>query len=211
VRQITMADADYPLALRAALRDEAPGCVSAAGNLDVLRGKALALFCSVKCPGNLILKTYDVACALRDAGVTVIGGFHSPMEKECLTLLLRGTQPVIVCPARGIEGMRVPGEWRGPLAQGRLLILSPFDDRHKRPTEELSQCRNAFVAALADEVFVAYAAPGGKTDQFCRRILRWGKPLLTLADDANATLIALGATPVEPGTIGKKVAMGSQQ
>jgi len=197
---ISQADAAYPPALRVHLRDEAPGRIAAIGDIAILRVKTLALFCSVKCPGNLILQTYDAACALRDAGVTVIGGFHSPMEKECLTLLLRGTQPVVICPARGIEGMRVPGEWREPLAQGRLLILSPFDNRHRRPTEELSQRRNDFVAALADEVLVAYAAPGGKTDQFCRRILRWGKPLLTLADDATALLIALGAKPMKPET-----------
>lgn len=44
---------------------------------------------------------------LRDAGVTVIGEFHSPMEKECLNILLRGSQPIIVCPARSLENMRI--------------------------------------------------------------------------------------------------------
>jgi hypothetical protein len=34
------------------------------------------------------LKTYDLARDLRDADVPVIGGFHTPMEKECLRLLL---------------------------------------------------------------------------------------------------------------------------
>jgi len=27
---------------------------------------------------------------MRDEGVTVISGFHSPIEKECLRILLRG-------------------------------------------------------------------------------------------------------------------------
>lgn len=53
----------------------------------------LALVCSVKCPGDLILKTYDLAQQLREAEVTIIGGFHSLMERECLTILLRGNQP----------------------------------------------------------------------------------------------------------------------
>lgn len=48
----------------------------------------LVLSCSIKCPGNVILKTYDLAGALCDAGVPVIGGFHAPMEKECLDILL---------------------------------------------------------------------------------------------------------------------------
>ena len=97
----------------------------------------LALFCSVKCPGNLILQTYDLACALRDAGVTVIGGFHSPMEKECLSLLLRGMQPVIICPARSIERLRLPTSWKALLAEDRLLLLLQLAnfrfDRHGAP------------------------------------------------------------------------------
>jgi hypothetical protein len=54
---------------------------------------------------------------LRGAGIPIIGGFHSPMEKECLDLLLRGQQPIVICPARSIQGMRIcgfpqPGDWR---------------------------------------------------------------------------------------------------
>lgn len=67
-------------------------------NLGVLDTRLLALFCSVRCPGDLILKTYDLARSLRAPGMTVISGVHSPMEKECLNLLLHGDQPIIVCP-----------------------------------------------------------------------------------------------------------------
>src|SRR5215471_2050218 len=77
--------------------------ISALGNLDLLNSRPLALFCSIQCPGDVILRTYDLIRALRDAGVALIGGFHSPMEKECLTLLLRGSQPVLVCPARAMD------------------------------------------------------------------------------------------------------------
>jgi hypothetical protein len=48
------------------------------------------------------------------------------MERECLALLLRGTQPVIVCPARSIGRMRIPAAWKEATARGRLLALSPF-------------------------------------------------------------------------------------
>ena len=54
----------------------------------------------------------------------------------------------------------------------------------------------ASLAALADKVFVAYAAPGGKTESFCKRILEWGKPLLTFDAPDNDALLALGAQPV---------------
>ncbi|HEY5910764.1 MAG TPA: hypothetical protein VJA21_09200 [Verrucomicrobiae bacterium] len=84
--------------------------VTVLGDPALLRRQKLALFCSVKCPGDLILRAYDYAKKLRDDGVTVIGGFHSPVEKECLRILLRGTQPVIICPARSLANMRVPVE-----------------------------------------------------------------------------------------------------
>jgi hypothetical protein len=41
-------------------------------------------------------------------------------------------------------------------------LLSPFEKKHHRATADLAQKRGEFVAALADAVFVAYAAPGGK-------------------------------------------------
>src|SRR5438876_1122861 len=117
-----------------------------------LVSRKLALLCSVRCPGALILRTYDLARALRDAGVTVASGFHSPMEQECLRLLLRGRQPVVVCPARSVERMRLPAEWKPAIEAGRLLVLSPFAPHQRRMTADLAAKRNAFVAALADEV-----------------------------------------------------------
>ena len=45
------------------------------GNLQLLEEPLTALFCSARCPGDIILKTYDMACSMRDAGVPVIGGF----------------------------------------------------------------------------------------------------------------------------------------
>ncbi|MBI4338046.1 MAG: DNA-processing protein DprA [Chloroflexi bacterium] len=189
-------DAAYPAEQLKAIGDD-NSVVAARGDVDLLtRHQFVALFCSVRCPGDLILKTYDLARALRDAGVPVVGGFHSPMEKECLRLLLRGRQPVVVCPARGIENMRVPSEWRPPLAEGRLLLLSPFSSSHRRPTADLAALRNDFVATLAHRVFIAHAAPGGRTEAFACKVLGWGKPLLTLESDRNANLVALGALPV---------------
>ena len=167
--------------------------IAALGDAGLLQRRKVALFCSVRCPGNLILKTYDLACSLRDGGVTVIGGFHSPMEKECLTLLLRGRQPIIICPARGIEGMRLPRPWRGPVDEGRLLILSSFSAKQNHVTSKYAQARNLFVAALADEVFIPHASPGGKTEQFCRQVVTWGKPLKTFDSPDNTNLVAAGA------------------
>jgi hypothetical protein len=69
----------------------------------------------------------------------------------------------------------------------------------KRATAETAAFRNEFVAALADRVFAAHAAPGSSTETFCRRVLERGKPLLTFAAPENAALLAAGARPMTPG------------
>lgn len=189
-------DSVYPPMLPSLLGREAPSRIAVLGDLNILDRKTLALFCSVKCPGNLILQTYDLAQRLRQSGDTVIGGFHSPMEHECLTILLRGTQPVIVCPARSLSGMRIPAAYKQPLEQGRMLLLSPFADTVRRATVETAMLRNRFVAAVAGAIFVAHAEPRSKTEWFCRAVLEWQKPLYTLAGNANGYLLTMGAQPL---------------
>ena len=87
----------------------------------------------------------------------------------------------------------MPKEYARPLAEGRLLLLSPFGERVKRATEGTALFRNDFVAALAERVFVAHAAPGGKIEVFCRKVLEWRKPLQTFDAPENAALIVMGA------------------
>ncbi|HSV74150.1 MAG TPA: hypothetical protein VLH79_10360, partial [Chthonomonadales bacterium] len=67
-----------------------------------------------------------MAARLRDEGATVISGFHFPLERECLRVLLRGRQPIVICPARALEGMRIPAECRPAFHEERILYLSPF-------------------------------------------------------------------------------------
>jgi predicted Rossmann fold nucleotide-binding protein DprA/Smf involved in DNA uptake len=195
VKSIDRSDARYPAVLRKYLGIQAPDCFFGLGDLAILRQKKLALFCSVKCPGNMILQAYDLARQLRDEGIVVISGFHSSMEKECLSLLLRGKQPVIWCPARRLPAKKLRKEYAGPISDGRLLMLSPFGERIKRARQDIARFRNEFVAALADQVFIVYATPGGKTESFCKKVLGWGKPLLTFNSPSNAALLASGARP----------------
>ena len=175
-----------------------PRAVMARGDLGVLDGPLTALFCSIRCPGDIILRIYDLARELRRTNMTLIGGFHSPMEKEFLDLLLRGTARVVVCPARSIENMRVPREWHRAVAEGRLLILSPFGCSHRRPTAALAAQRNEVVAAIATDAFIPYAAPGGRTEALAHKLAASGKCLRTLDSLINANLLALGARVTKP-------------
>jgi len=180
-----------PIATRPDFSDQRQ--VSVIGNLGIPDDhKTTAFFCSTKCPGDLILKTYDLAQAWRDKGEAIIGGFHTPMEKEVLPILFKGTQPVVICPARGIGNIRLPAEWKAGIDAKRLLILSPFEDKEKRPTAALAEERNRFVAAVADRLFIAYAHLGGKTEALAREALAQGKPVFTFDHPATANLREMG-------------------
>lgn len=178
--QLEQNDALYPQALLRYLGPDAPPVLSALGDTALLKREKLALFCSVKCPGQVILQLYDAARRWRDNGVTVISGFHSPMEKECLEILLRGTQPIIICPARSLDTLRLPRAWQAPLEQKRLLLLSPFAAPNHRITKKLAHQRNLFIAALAEQVLLAHVTPGGQTQALANQIGQWHKPVVNL-------------------------------
>lgn len=184
---------DFPIALKAKRGESVYERIWTIGNVAILKQPLLGFFCSSQCPGDVILKLYDVARALRDAQIPVISGFHSPLEKECLDLLLRGKQPIVVCPARTVERMRIPTAWQRALNEERLLILSPFESEFRQPTVALAERRNHVASALAHELFVGHAEVGSKTEQFCCEQLESEKRLFLLAESKNSLLLEHGA------------------
>jgi len=193
--RIKQGDRDYPTALVDRLGDTAPSCLYTMGDMAILRNHFLGLICSIRCPGNVVIKTLDAIRALRDAGVAVIGGFHSPMERECLDILLRGGQPVVLCPARRIAGLRIGQTSRQAVKNGRLLILSSFADNIRRTTALQAMMRNDLVAGLASALWVPHATPGGKTWPTIRSALERQQPVFTFATKDNGNLLEEGVRP----------------
>ena len=204
IQHITQKDTYYPTRLEQYLKTETPETIWARGSVDLLPGQNTtlngdlwALFCSSKCPGEIILKAHDLAQEFRKAGIPTISGYHSPVEQECLRVLLRGSQPILLCPARSIENMRLKPVWKNALSAERLLILSIFGHQHKRSTAALAHQRNLFVAALADKIYIAHAAEDSKILEFAQIVLAWGKPVFTFETPANDSLFQLGARWIE--------------
>lgn len=180
-----LAPSALPPALRCRADADPTLAFTVRGNADLLTNRLIGFFCSESAPGDAILSTYDLALALRDADHTFIGGFQSPMEKEFLTFVLRGTASVIICPARSIARMRLPATWRTPLQTGRLLLLSPFPDKTRRPTRQTATQRNALVADMATSLLVPHAAPGGKVERLCEDALARGKAVFTMCPNTG--------------------------
>ena len=180
----------------------------------------VALLCSSLCPGTVIVHGLDIAIALKDAPITIVSGFQSPLEKESLKFLLRGSVRLIVCPARSAVGIRTPAAWKQPIADGRLTIRS-FIDEHRgigllpvvraassprrakprRPTTDLAEQRNRFTCAISAAVLILHASPNGKLERLATELLASGKQVWTLADPANASLVNLGAQPLSASNL----------
>ena len=132
---ISLLDSTSPRLRRVAhIATEPDSGIESYGNRELLEMPLLAVFCSIECPGDLILQTYDLARLLANIGHwAVIGGFQSPIEQEFLIALLRGTTPAIVCATRTLHATSLE-PYRQVIDQGRLLLMSPFASHERRMT-----------------------------------------------------------------------------
>ncbi|HAF14166.1 MAG TPA: hypothetical protein DCK99_10815 [Blastocatellia bacterium] len=131
------------------------------GHASLLDAPLNALFCSRTCPGEKILEAVDLAQRWRTEEHAVISGFHTPVEKECLRIFLRGPQRIVICPARGLDPFQLPPDWQQKFTRDELLIISPFDSSIRRPTKETAEIRTRLVLSLAQSKTIIHASPGG--------------------------------------------------
>lgn len=139
------------------------------GNAALLDQPLDALLCSRACPGAKIIEAMDLAQRWRAENRAVISGFHTPVEKECLRIFLRGPQHILICPARGLDPFQVPTDWHSKFERGELLIVSPFDSTVRRATKETAKTRTRLVFDLASQHSILHASPGGVLDNLAKR------------------------------------------
>jgi predicted Rossmann fold nucleotide-binding protein DprA/Smf involved in DNA uptake len=195
VQTVFKKDKVYPASLRGRLGKCSPDSIYVVGDTSVLKQAAVAFVCSVQCPGSVVIHTFDAIRNLRDAGVTVIGGFHAPMEQECLDFLLRGKQPVIMSLPKGLSRPKLTPAQRRAVEDGRMVLVSIFPETITRTNKRQSQARNEFIAALASSVLIPHASLGGNAESIARQVVGRAQPLFTIQDPENDKLIQLGAQP----------------
>jgi predicted Rossmann fold nucleotide-binding protein DprA/Smf involved in DNA uptake len=131
------------------------------GNAELLHTPLTAVLCSNACPGAKIIEAMDLAQRWRAENRAVVSGFHTAVEKECLRIFLRSSQPLVICPARGLAPFQLSGDWLPKFERGELLIVSPFNSSIRRPTKETAEARTRLVLELATSHMIIYATPGG--------------------------------------------------
>ena len=134
--------------------------VFALGNADIAGCRKTAFLCSRNYPAGAVLRIYDWAKEMRDAGECVISGFHSRLEQDVLDILLEGSQPIIHAVARGLPKRYPPAVCRA-LEEKRLLIVSPFPASVSRITADTAHKRNAFMLSVAERIVIGHLSGGG--------------------------------------------------
>jgi len=160
---------------------------------------------SVKVLPSVLLPAYDLAVAIRDAGMAAAGGFHTSLERECLEILLRGTAPITIVPARAFDpetdrlySGKLWAEVRRGVVDGRVTIVPPPGVAGTRITRANAAIRNAFLLDGASEVVLLYAKPRGETERLVQAALERGLPVSVLDHPANARWLDLGAKVWQP-------------
>ena len=167
------------------------------GARELLDRSCLGFLCSARSPGEAILAAYEVSRRLDVAGQPVLGGFHSPMEKQFLEILLVRHVPAVVCVPRPLAGMRIPLPWRKAMEEGRLLVVSASIEGNRRFSRPMAEMRNVLVGAVADPLFVPYATPGGSIEKLLTLCAGWGKRVLTVRCNEQQVFRAAGAGIIE--------------
>lgn len=134
------------------------------GNLDIIKKyPVIGVLASGKAPGPVVWESYQFFYALRDAGVTIAGGWHSPLEKGVLDALIEGKANVAFFAAKGLKARGFQQKFRLLDKKSRGLMISPFPDSvTKINGTEGPRLRNELLAAISDVLLIPYIKPRGK-------------------------------------------------
>ena len=173
------------------------------GNTSLLSQPLVGVVSARAGTSNLSPNTSELLRQLAGLQATFIGGWHSPLEKESLKILLRESPPTIICLAKSINRFGFLQELKTLLNQDRLLLLTHCTPNAKRISRDASIRRNHLVAGLAKALLVLAAPEGGATYKLAASVIELGKPVFAPAHPANKSLFACGALPATIETIQK--------
>ena len=136
--------------------------IATLGDASILNLPKVGFLSSRKVPPAAVMKCYDWATEMRDKGVCVMGGFQSPLERDVLTFLLKGKQPVIWVLAHKLWTEKcIPKAYREPIAAGRLLVVSPVAQTATRVDARTAIIRYRYILGHSEQVVFAAIDPNG--------------------------------------------------
>ena len=122
------------------------------GNKELLDRYLVAFFASRTAPPEALDLAKRWAHEIAQTDKIVISGFHSPIERAVLDILLANGCSVVVALGRSLY-RKIPNHLQAAYNENRVLFVS-FRD-YSRPSFSNSQTRNWLTADLALEVVFA--------------------------------------------------------
>lgn len=165
------------------------------GDRGLLSRPSVGLLASVRVPPDLILPALDGLATLGRAGVTIIGGFQTPLEKAILRGLIRRGDYAVVCLSTTLAGHRFPPAWSTAIDAGRLLVVSAVEQR--RATSSAAIVRNQLITSLAGVLVVISATTGGRVYRAVAGAGERGGRVYCFRHPRNADLELIRALPID--------------
>jgi len=150
---ITSADASYPQRFRERLKDNAPTILYGCGDATILATGGLAVVGS----RNAIpaLRTYAeyIGQLAAHAQQTIVSGGARGIDQAAMHGALEAGGTVVGILADSLERAALNREYRSPLMEGQLVLVSPYDPMTEFNVGNAMQ-RNKLIYALADAALV---------------------------------------------------------
>jgi len=166
------------------------------GNPDILSSRRLGIISARQSDSDLALISSQLLKQLASLNdMTFVGGWHSPLEKEALHILLAETVPMVFCVPKALNRFRLTIDVENHVRQGHALLLTHCSPKVKRISRDASIRRNHLIIGLATALLVLSAPPGSVSLDLAKWALRSGRPVLTPEHRMNKELLECDGLP----------------
>jgi predicted Rossmann fold nucleotide-binding protein DprA/Smf involved in DNA uptake len=150
---IASADASYLQQLRERLEDKAPALLYGCGDASLLATGGLAVVGSRNAAPPLLTYTGRIGQLAAQAGKTIVSGGARGIDQASMQGALEAGGKAMGVLADSLERAVLRREYRSPLMEGRLVLVSPYDPMAGFNVGNAMQ-RNKLIYALADAALV---------------------------------------------------------
>jgi DNA processing protein len=150
---VTSVDAMYPQRLKERLKDNAPAVLYGCGDTATLETGGLAVVGSRNVTPELLTYTERIGQLAANAQQTVVSGGARGTDQASMRGALEVGGRVVGMLADSLERAALNREYRSPLMEGQLVLVSPYDPMTGFNVGNAMQ-RNKLIYALADAALV---------------------------------------------------------
>ena len=137
------------------------------GNAGLMKLSKTAFLCSSYAPRGALEASSKWAMEQCRIKKCVISGFQSEAERKVLDVLLSNNGCAVMLLANTIFD-KCPPKYQKAVREGRMLIVSFFDDSQHHITKSSAETRNKQVLEYADDAVIGYVKKGGMVDMLIK-------------------------------------------